>query len=111
MAASATAPSERVDKRIKVDERVRVDERVKLNLLNSWENSLMFSLYLRLRGAYTCTFTAMGNLRPMPKDLEVTFSTGAACWRLYSERSTRRTTCWTRSSEKPFSRAICSGVS
>ena len=29
----------------------------------------------------------------MPNDLEVTFRTGAACWRLYSERSTRRTTC------------------
>ena len=38
----------------------------------------------------------------MPKDLEVTLRTGAACWRLYSERSTRRTTCWTRSSGKPF---------
>ena len=43
----------------------------------------------------------------MPNDLEVTFRTGAACWRLYSERSTRRTTCWTRSRENPCSAAIC----
>lgn len=49
----------------------------------------------------TSTLTAMGNRRPVPKDFEVTFSTGAACCRLYSERSTRRTTCRTRSNEYP----------
>jgi len=45
----------------------------------------------------------------MPNDLEVTFKTGAACWRLYSERSTRRTTCWTSSRGNPYALAICSG--
>ena len=81
----------------------RADRRINRILLVWRENSHVL--------AYTCTLTAMGNLRPMPNDFEVTFSTGAACWRLYSERSTRRTTCWTSSRGNPCASAMCSGVS
>src|SRR5215472_2877267 len=61
--------------------------------------------------AYTCTFTAMGKRRPIPNDLWVTFNTGAACWRLYSDRSTRDTIFSTSSSGKLFFCAMHSGVS
>ena len=37
----------------------------------------------------------------MPKDLAVTLSTGAACWRLYSLRSTSLTTRRTSSRSTP----------
>lgn len=96
----------------------RTDGRIKLFLLISRESSQILAytptstlgLYPDI-GGYTCTLTAMGNLRPIPNDLRVTFSTGAACWRLYSDRSTSRTTCWTSVSGNPFCSEIRSGVS
>ncbi len=53
---------------------------------------------------------AMGNLRPMPKALVVTFRPGAACWRLYSLRSTLFTISFTNSSGSPCASAICFGA-
>ena len=40
---------------------------------------------------------AIGKRRPMPNALVVTFRPGAACWRLYSLRSTLLTMSWTKS--------------
>jgi hypothetical protein len=50
---------------------IRRDMRIKLILLKTGEGSQTLD--------YTCTLTAMGNLRPIPNDLAVTFNTGAAC--------------------------------
>ena len=44
----------------------------------------------------------MGMRRPMPKALEVIFSPGAACRRLYSFRSMARMTHRTVSGSKPL---------
>ncbi len=53
---------------------------------------------------------AMGNRRPIPKALVVTFRPGAACWRLYSFRSTLFTMFRTSSIGRLFSAAISPGV-
>src|SRR5271154_1464060 len=50
----------------------------------------------------------MGNRRPIPNDFLVTFSTGAACCRLYSLRSTSCKTDLTSRTSTPCSSAICS---
>src|SRR6202049_1657137 len=53
---------------------------------------------------------AIGKRRPMPKALVVTFSPGAACWRLYSLRSTLVMMFRTRSSGRDNSSAMRRGA-
>src|SRR5579872_865170 len=52
---------------------------------------------------------AIGKRRPMPNALVVTFRPGAACWRLYSLRSTLLMMSRTSSIGTPCDSAICRG--
>src|SRR5438552_3963236 len=52
---------------------------------------------------------AIGKRLPYPNALAEIFIPGAACWRLYSLRSTMRTTRRTKAMSNPLSSAIRSG--
>src|SRR6185295_10555582 len=54
---------------------------------------------------YTSSLAAMGNRRPYPKAFAEILRPGAACWRLYSARSTMRITRRTTSISKLWSAA------
>ena len=70
--------------------------------------ALLCSSNYHVYRAQLSNFAAMGILLPDPKALEVTFSPGTACLRLYSFRSTVRITHFTVSGSKLSCRISCS---
>ena len=71
-------------------------------------NQKRFTKSLQNPLRYRSILTAIGKRRPLPNDFFVTFSTGAACCRLYSARSTIFKICRTIPTSSPCSVAIFS---
>src|SRR5579883_668348 len=70
-------------------------------------NATLEYRFMEPHSEYRC---AIGKRRPMPNALVVTFNPGAACWRLYSFRSTLQTMSFTSASGTFIRRAISAGV-